>query len=52
MIPKVPLLTSAADIADNDAWKAQVIGLYEGEVAIRKAEHDCWNSLRAKGVIQ
>jgi hypothetical protein len=51
-MPKVPPLHSADDIPANDAWKATVIGLYEGEVRIRKAEHACWATLRAKGVIQ
>ena len=52
VVPKAPPLHSADDIPANDAWKATLIGLYEGEVSIRKAEHDCWASLRAKGVIR
>jgi hypothetical protein len=48
----VPELRGAPDLPANDAWKAQMIGAYQGEVTIRQAEHACWDSLRAKGVIQ
>lgn len=48
----VPPLTTAADIPANDTWKAEAIGLYAGEVAIRREEHGCLDELRAKGVIR
>jgi hypothetical protein len=52
VLPHVPLLKSATDIPANDEWKGQVIGLYRTEVAIREAEHKCWDALRASGVIR
>lgn len=51
-IPLVPEFRGAPDLAPSDAWKAQMIGLYQGEVTIRLGEHACLNDLRAKGVIR
>jgi hypothetical protein len=51
-VPFVPELKGEADIPANDAWKAQMIGLYQVEVTIRRDEHVCMDTLRAKGVIQ
>lgn len=43
-------------LPDNPAheaeWIAELIGLYAGEVTKRRAEHDCLDALRAKGVIR
>ena len=52
VVPFVPELKGEADIPVNDAWKAQMIGLYQAEVTIRLSEHACWNDLRKGGVIQ
>lgn len=51
-IPPIPRLRGASDLAPSDAWIAQLIGLYQGEVTIRMGEHKCWNALRAKGLIR
>ena len=52
VVPFVPELKGAADMPANDAWKAQMIGLYQAEVTIRREEHVCMDTLRGKGVIQ
>lgn len=52
VLSMVPLLVTAADIPANDAWKAEAIGAYTGEVVIRQSEHACWDELRARGVIR
>jgi hypothetical protein len=52
VVPFVPELKGAADIPANDAWKAQMIGMYQAEATIRRAEHACWSDLRKSGVIQ
>ena len=52
MVPFVPELKGASDMPANDAWKAQMIGMYQTEVTIRLGEHACWNDLRKGGVIQ
>jgi len=51
-VPFVPELKGTADMPANDAWKAQMIGLYQAEVTIRREEHVCMDTLRGKGVIQ
>jgi hypothetical protein len=52
VVPFVPELKGAADIPANDAWKAQMIGLYQAEVTIRRGEHACWDALRKGRVIE
>jgi hypothetical protein len=52
LVPFVPQLRGAADIPANDAWKADMIGLYQAEVTIRLDEHACWDKLRKGGVIR
>jgi hypothetical protein len=52
VVPFLPELRGAADIPANDAWKAQMIGLYQAEVTIRREEHICMDMLREKGVLQ
>jgi hypothetical protein len=52
VVPFVPKLNEVGDIPANDAWKAQMIGLYQAEVTIRRGEHACWNALRTGGAIQ
>lgn len=48
----MPPLQSAADLALIDAWIAQTIGIYTGEVTIRRAEHACLDNLRKGRVIR
>lgn len=52
ILPKVPWLHSAADLADGDAWMAMAAGLYQAEVTLRQQEHACWAQLRKQGVIR
>lgn len=49
---RVPQLVTVADMPANDAWKGEMLGLYTSEVTIRRAEHECLDDLRAKGVIR
>lgn len=52
LLPSVPPLAGADDLPALDAWIAQVIGIYQGELTIRRAEHRCMDALRSKGVIR
>lgn len=45
-LPPIPPLV------EMDVWAAAVIGIFQGEVTKRHAEHECMDKLRAKGVIR
>lgn len=46
------LLPPIPPLVEMDVWAAAVIGIYQGEVTKRQAEHACLDQLRDKGVIR
>lgn len=39
-------------LAAMDQWALAAIGVYAGEVTIRRGEHACMRALRERGVIR
>jgi hypothetical protein len=48
----VPELRGAADIPAKEAWMAQMIGLYQAEVTIRRVEHTCMEMRLSMGALE
>lgn len=52
LLPPVPVLLSLADLPAMDEWILQALGVYTGEVTIRRGEHACMDQLRKGGAIR